>query len=108
MAAFSITSACKINPTPVWNAVFGPDGALTTSDVPRSPITIANGIAYVVGFSDNTVHAFDASGGTQLWSGALNSLGVSGPVVINGRLYVAAYGGSVYAWYTGILPSPHR
>ena len=108
MAAFSITSACKLNPTPVWSAVFGPDGALTTNDVPRSPITIANGIVYIAGFTDDTVHAFDASNGTQLWSGALNSLGVSGPVVIDGRLYVAAYGGSVYAWYNGILPNKLR
>lgn len=108
MAAFGITGACKLNPTPVWSAAFGPDGALTTNDVPRSPITIANGIAYVAGFTDDTVHAFDASNGTPLWSGALNSLGVSGPVVVNGRLYVAAYGGSVYAWYTGILPDKHR
>lgn len=104
MGAFSISSSCTLNPTPVWNAVFGPDGATTTNDVPRSPISIANGVVYITGYTDKIVHAFNASTGTQLWSGTMNSLGVAGPVVINGRLYAGAYGGTMYAWYTGTLP----
>jgi hypothetical protein len=51
LAAFSIQSNCTLNPTPVWDAKFGPDGArLPGSQAPRSPLSIANGVVYV---SDN-------------------------------------------------------
>ncbi len=98
-AAFSIRADCTLNPTPVWNAVFGPDGAVqTTSDTPRSAITIANGVAYVSDYSGDTTYAFNAATGALLWSASLGDYGFAGPVVVNGRLYVVNLGGTLHAW----------
>lgn len=97
LGAFSISN-CTLNPAPVWNAAFGPDGATTTNDTPRSALTIANGVVYVSNFSGKTVFAFDASSGGQLWSAPLSDFGIPGPVAVNGRLYVGAYDGSITAW----------
>src|SRR6185437_5303467 len=41
LGAFSMQMNCTLNPTPVWNASFGADGALTSNDTLRSPISIA-------------------------------------------------------------------
>lgn len=97
--AFSVRSDCTLNPTPVWNAVFGPDASVAgTGDDPRSAITIANGVLYVSGYSDNTTYAFDAATGARLWSAPLSGIGMVGPIVVNGRLYVGDQGGTVHAY----------
>jgi outer membrane protein assembly factor BamB len=97
--AFSINANCTLNTTPVWNAVFGPDGAASGAGVTlRSPITIANGVAYVSDYTGKTMHALDAATGAQLWSAALTNIGMVGPVVVNGRVYVGDYGGTIQAF----------
>lgn len=55
-------------------------------------------MAYIAGFNENTVYAFDAASGAQLWSGSLSGAGQIGPVVVNGRIYVGDVGGTIHAW----------
>lgn len=93
IAAFSMTASCTLNATPVWSGAFG-----STSQDIRSPITLANGVAYVGGYNENTVYAFDAASGTKLWSAALNGAGQIAPVVVNGRIYAGDLGGTIHAW----------
>ena len=92
VVAFSISPACTLNPTPVWNAAFGPSGSV------RSPITIANGVLYVSDGTGQTTYAFDAASGAKIWSAPLSDRGLIGPVVASGRLYVSDEGGTVRAW----------
>lgn len=92
IGAFSIAANCTLNTTPVWNGTFGATGDK------RSAITIANGVAYVGGYNENAVYAFNAATGAQLWSGSLSGAGQIGPVVVNGRLYVGDAGGTIHAW----------
>ncbi len=99
LAAFSIQSNCTLNPTPVWNARFGPDGArLTGAQTPRSPISIANGVVYVSNYSLKTEFAFDAATGAKLWSVGLSDYGNVGTVIANGVVYVSARDGTITAW----------
>jgi outer membrane protein assembly factor BamB len=99
LGAFSIQADCTLNPTPVWNAFFGPDGAANpNSPVPRSALTIANGVVYVSNFSGKTEYAFDATTGGQLWSTTLIGNGVPGAIVANGHLYVSDNGGNIMEW----------
>ncbi len=66
MGAFGVASNCTLNPTPVWNAVFGADGAkLTSDDTFRSPISVANGVAYVSDYDTGVAYAFNASTGAS-------------------------------------------
>jgi PQQ-like domain len=92
MAAFSVTSYCTLNPTPVWSASFGPSGT------PRSPISIANGVVYVSNYTDDTEFAYDAATGAQLWTLSLPSWGTVGTVIANGMVYVSAADGTITAW----------
>jgi outer membrane protein assembly factor BamB len=79
--------------------VFGPDASVPgTGNDPRSAVSIANGILYVSGYTDDTTYAFDAATGTRLWSAPLGDIGLVGPVVVNGRLYVGEYGGTIHAY----------
>lgn len=98
LAAFSIAPDCTLNPTPVWNAAFGADGATLNDDTPRSPISIANGVAYVSDYQTSTTYAFDAATGAQLWSKTLGGKGIVGPIVVNGKLYIGNIGGAMTAW----------
>jgi outer membrane protein assembly factor BamB len=99
LAAFSVQSNCTLNPTPVWNAEFGPDGArLTGAQTPRSPISIANGVVYVSNYSRKTEFAFNAETGSQLWSVGLSDYGNVGTVIADGVVYVGARDGTITAW----------
>lgn len=98
LAAFRIAPTCTLDPTPAWAANFGADGALTNNDTPRSPITIANGVAYVSDYDTSTSYAFDAASGARLWSTPLSGKGIVGPIVVNGHLYVGNIGGAMTAW----------
>jgi outer membrane protein assembly factor BamB len=98
LAAFSIESNCTLDPTPVWSAMFGPDGAKASKGEPRSPLTIANGVIYVSNHTGDTEFAFDAATGAQLWSVGLTNSGVPGTVVANGIVYVTANDGTITAW----------
>ena len=99
MAAFSIESNCTLNPTPAWAANFGPAGSQSSTSR-RSPISIANGVAYVSNWTGNTEYAFDAATGAQLWTTPLGSAGTIGTVIANGVVYVSSDGGAITAWTT--------
>ncbi len=92
LAAFSITSNCTLNTTPVWSAQFGPDGPR------RSPISIANGVVYVGNYTGDTLYAFNAATGAQLWSVALSSYTGVGTVIANGMVYIGAQDGTITAY----------
>jgi outer membrane protein assembly factor BamB len=99
LAAFGIASNCTLNPTPVWSAKFGPDGArLTGNQTPRSPLSIANGVIYVSNYSRKTEFAFDAATGAELWNVALSEFGNVGTVIANGIVYVSSRDGTITAW----------
>jgi outer membrane protein assembly factor BamB len=98
LAAFSIQANCTLNPNPAWSAAFGPDAANTTGQTPRSPVTIANGVAYVSNYSGKTEFAFNAASGALLWSTPLTGYGVPGAIIANGKVYVSDSGGNIMAW----------
>ena len=97
LAAFRM-QGCTLNPTPAWSQTFGPDGALTSNDSPRSAVTIANGVVYASDFSGNAEFAFNAATGAQLWTTPLGSYGFPGTVVANGNAYVSDIAGNITAW----------
>ncbi|HEV3152912.1 MAG TPA: LamG-like jellyroll fold domain-containing protein [Candidatus Baltobacteraceae bacterium] len=98
IAAFSITSQCTLDPQPAWSARFGADGSTSSSDTPRSPITIANGVVYVSDYVTKQTYAFNAASGHLLWNVALGGAGIAGPVVANGKLYIGSTGTTMTAW----------
>jgi Concanavalin A-like lectin/glucanases superfamily/PQQ-like domain len=97
LSAFSMQGNCTLNPTPVWAASFGPDGA-GGSQTPRSPISIANGVVYVGNYTSDTEYAFNAASGTLLWTAPLSSWGNVGTVIANGMAFVSAADGTITAW----------
>jgi outer membrane protein assembly factor BamB len=97
LAAFSMQGNCTLNPTPVWAANFGPDGA-GGGQTPRSPISIANGVVYVGNYTGDTEYAFNAASGSLLWTDPLSSWGNVGTIVANGMAYVSAADGTITAW----------
>lgn len=97
VAAFSMTSNCTLNPTPVWSASFGPIGNQTTP-APRSPISIANGVLYISNYTGDTEYAFNAATGAQLWNQTLPAYGRIGTVIANGMVYVSSIDGTITAW----------
>jgi DNA-binding beta-propeller fold protein YncE len=86
--AFRVGSDCMLHTA--WQQTVGPDGTTTES----SP-TVANGVVYYADGLGGEIFAFDAGDGRELW----NSGGVIGgpvfapPVVVDGRMYVAAWNG---------------
>ncbi len=97
VAAFSMTSNCTLNPTPVWSASFGPIGNQATP-APRSPISIANGVLYISNYTGDTEYAFNAATGAQLWNQKLPAYGRIGTVIANGMVYVGSFDGTITAW----------
>jgi outer membrane protein assembly factor BamB len=97
LAAFAVESNCTLNPTPVWSAHFGPDGA-QGGETHRSPISIANGVVYVSNFAGDTEFAFNAATGAQLWTLPLPSWGRQGTVIVNGMAYISSDDGTITAW----------
>jgi outer membrane protein assembly factor BamB len=102
LGAFHLQSNCTLEPTPAWSAPFGPDGATTSNQTPRSPVTIANGVVYVSNYTGVTEFAFNAANGALLWNVGLSGDGVPGTIVVNGHVYVSASDGTITAW---ALPS---
>jgi outer membrane protein assembly factor BamB len=101
LGAFSIQTNCTLNPTPAWAAQFGPDGATTSGQTRRSPISIANGVVYVSNYSGDTAFAFNAATGAQLWTESLTGTGLMGTVVADGYVYVSSADGNINAWALG-------
>jgi len=85
-------------------------------DQPPSPPSVANGVVFVGSGLNGSVHAYDATTGTELWnSGSAIPGGATfaAPMVASGSLYVASWngfntgdGGSVYAFAPGSAPPP--
>jgi len=85
-------------------------------DQPPSPPTVANGVVFVGSGLNGSVHAYDATTGTELWnSGSAITSGATfaAPTVASGNLYVASWngfstadGGTVRAFTTGSVPPP--
>jgi outer membrane protein assembly factor BamB len=99
LAALRLLSHCRVDPTPVWNAVFGLLPSQVQSDAAHSPPTIANGVVFEADGPDRTVYAFDAVNGALLWTsaGATNDL-LYTPPLVDHNLYVTSYDGIVYAF----------
>jgi outer membrane protein assembly factor BamB len=101
LAAFQMQSNCTLNPTPVWNAQFGP-GWSSSETTRRSPISVANGVVYVSNYTGDTEYAFNAATGAQLWETPLSAWGNEGTVIANGTVFVSSDDGTITAW---ALPS---
>lgn len=97
VAAFKMASNCTLNTSPVWSAMFGPNGD-SKAAAPRSPISIANGVAYISNYTGDTEYAFDAATGAQLWSLKLPYYGRQGTVIANGMVFVSSSDGTIGAW----------
>jgi hypothetical protein len=115
LGAFSVQSNCTLEPTPVWNAVFGPDGAIKDQKSARGPITIANGVVYVANGLGQKQFAFNAATGAKLWQVPLTSEARGGVIVANGMVFVTADGGggiTAYAPASAAMlrgaPTAHR
>ncbi len=99
IAAFSMASNCTLNTKPVWNARFGPDASqLKSVQIPRSPISIANGVVYIANHNHKKEFAFNAATGALLWTLALPNNGDEGTVIANGVVYVSSWDGTITAW----------
>ncbi len=108
LGAFGIQADCTINPTPVWSAAFGPDGAASGAETARSAITVANGVVYVGNSSGRQIFAYDAAAGTQLWSTTTSGWSKHGTIVANGIVYVTDSGGNITAWAPSGIPGLRR
>lgn len=99
IAAFRMQSNCTLNPNPVWHAKFGPDASQKKgTQMPRSPISIANGVVYIANHSYKKEFAFDAASGAALWTLVLPGNGDIGTVIANGVVYVSSADGTITAW----------
>jgi hypothetical protein len=84
-------------------------------DQPPSPPTVADGVVFVGSGLNGSVHAYDATNGTELWNSGSTISGASfaAPMVANGTLYVSSWngfnsgdGGTVRAFAPGAVPPP--
>ncbi len=95
--AFRVGTDCA--PSLAWQRALGPDG---TTTVP-SP-TVTNGVVYAADGAGGRVFALDATDGRPLWDSGrtLGGAVFAPPVVVDGRLFVAAWdggaGGDLYAF----------
>lgn len=88
--AFTVQAGCTVSQTADWGNALGSGSNIFT------PVTIADGAAYVGG--GNTVYAQDASSGTPLWSTRVgNSQLYAGITVVDGMMFVASWDGTVAA-----------
>lgn len=91
--------------TLAWKASIGT--ANVTGDDNQAP-TVANGVVYFTDGIDNQVWAFNAASGAQLWSSGTGigspctsygtACGVLGAPMVDGRLFVGAWNGKLYAF----------
>ena len=99
LAAFKAQAGCTVNGTPAWDTPFGILPTQTSLDDPHSPPTIANGIVYVGDGPGDHTYALNALTGSMLWTSP-NISGAYVPPVADHNLYVASYGGTIYAFAT--------
>ena len=90
------------------------DFLAAANDQPPSPPTVADGVVFVGSGVNGSVHAYDATSGTELWnSGSTSGASFAAPMVANGTLYVASWNGfgssatgTVRAFAPGGAPPP--
>lgn len=72
-----------------------------------SPPAIANGVVYVGLVAPQRLHAYHATSGALLWSsGTLGGYIYSGPVIVNGCVYVSSYNnGQLHTFGLGDVPT---
>ena len=92
MVAFSVDANCQLHLA--WQTTVG----LNFASV--SPPTVAGGVVYYGDGPGNQLIAFDATTGTQLWSSGSTIEGAvyGAPIVVNGRVFVGAWDGKLYAF----------
>ena len=92
MVALSVDANCKLRLA--WQTTVGPNFASV------SPPTVAGGVVYYGDGPDSQLLAFDAVTGTQLWSSQSTITGAiyGAPMVVNGRVFVGAWDGKLYAF----------
>jgi outer membrane protein assembly factor BamB len=70
-----------------------------TKSIGLPPPTIANGVVYYGDGAGNTEHAFNAATGRELWhSSAIRGSVYAPATVVNGRVFVPAWDGKLYAF----------
>jgi outer membrane protein assembly factor BamB len=71
----------------------------STKAIGLPPPTVANGVVYFGDGADNTEHAFNAATGRELWHSSAITGSVYAPAtVVNGRVFVPAWDGKLYAF----------
>jgi outer membrane protein assembly factor BamB len=92
MVALRAAADCTLSLA--WQQPVGPNQASV------SPPTVANGIVYYGDGFGNTEYAFEATTGKPLWNSASTIGGglYAAPTVINGKLFVAAWDSTLYAF----------
>jgi outer membrane protein assembly factor BamB len=92
MLAFAVNTNCKLHPA--WQTTVGPNFASV------SPPTVAGGVVYYGDGPDSQLLALDAATGIQLWSSGSTIGGAiyAAPTVVNGRVFVGAWDGKLYAF----------
>jgi outer membrane protein assembly factor BamB len=92
IVALSVNASCRLRLA--WQRTVGLNGASV------SPPTVAGGVVYYGDGPDSQLLAFDAVTGAQLWSSqSIIRRGIYGaPMVVNGRVFVGAWDGKLYAF----------
>src|SRR5579871_1572423 len=92
MVALAVEPGCTLGLA--WQQTVGPN----LSSV--SPPTVAGGVVYYGDGIGSTLRAFDAQSGTPLWDsgGTIGGPIFAAPTVVDGRVFVAAWDGKIYAF----------
>jgi outer membrane protein assembly factor BamB len=98
--ALSIGSNCTVNPTPVWQAQVGINGA---SFNPAIPPVAANGVVYYADGLGNDFYALDAADGAVLFHDHYTPVqtgegNFASPSVVNGQVFVSGSDHVVHAY----------
>ncbi|SFK30337.1 PQQ-binding-like beta-propeller repeat protein [Methylocapsa palsarum] len=114
VVGLTISSPPSCNLQAAWSV----DGTnvLTADNQPPSPPTVANGVVFVGSGLNGSIHAYDATSGSEIWnSGSAIAGGATfvAPMVANGVLYTASWngfgasdGGTVRAFAQGSTSPP--
>ncbi len=102
MNALSVNANCQLRQQ--WSTYVNTNPMNIDGNVPVSPPSVANGVVYFGSGVGNSLYAFNAQTGAQLWtSGALDAP-VFAPPIVDVNLYVGAWDGYLYAF--GIERAP--